>query len=484
MGAYKWMGHTYWQYIDGNLVTGEGAEVPVICPGNEEQVGTVKMASARQAQQALEAAQRAFPAWSALSLEERGGWMCRLRDAIAREQETLLQQLMAETGKIRADAMGEIHNLINAFTFNLETAKGLFDETIRDTSGSCFNLVVREPVGVVVGYLAWNFPLHNLSAKIGPILASGCTAVLKPATKTPMSTLYVGEIMKAIGFPDGVINFVSGSARELGPVLTQSKIPAMLCLIGSSDTGARLIRDSATSIKRFSLELGGNAPFIVTPNAILEEAVDCCIGSQRYVASQNCTGVQRALIHERVYDQFLQQLLEKGQDTRCGTGDEPGCNMGPMISRAAVERMQALVDDARSKGARVLLGGAPPADRQKGYYYLPTVLSDVTTNMRVFQEEIFGPIVTVMPYKTIEEAVALANATEYGLTAYVWSHNTDEIYRYARALRFGTISVNGGCDGVHMPHGGIKESGVGKDGGRWALEEYYYYKGIRLHMNL
>lgn len=476
--------HVYWQYINGELQQGEGREVPVICPGNEEQVGVVKMASARQAQAALEAAEQAFPVWSAMSLEERGDWILKLRDTIAEEQETLLQMLMAETGKLRADAMDEIHNLLNTFAFNLETAKGYYDETIRDTSGSCFNLVVREPVGVVVGYLAWNFPLHNLSAKIGPILASGCTAVLKPATKTPMATLYVGELMKRIGFPAGVINFVSGEAKEISGILTTSKIPAMLCLIGSSAAGAKLVRDSATSIKRFSLELGGNAPFIVTPNAVLEEAVARCVGSQLYVASQNCTGVQRAFVHEQVYDTFLRMVLEKGQDVRCGTGDEPNCNMGPMITRASVERMQELVDDAVAKGAKVMLGGKRPGNKEKGYYYLPTVLTDVTPEMRVFKEEIFGPLVTIMPYRTMEEAVTLANATEYGLTAYVWSHNTDEVYQYAKRLRFGTISVNGGCDGVHMPHGGIKESGVGKDGGRWALEEYFYYKGIRLHMNL
>lgn len=463
---------------------GGGREYDVVCPGNEKIVGTFTSASAQQAEQALQAAQNAFPRWSKMSLEERGVWILRLQQEIIAEQETLLQLLMQETGKLRADAMDEIHNLINCFTFCLETATGYYDETIRDESGACFNLVVREPLGVVVGYLAWNFPLHNLSAKIGPILASGCTAVLKPATKTPLSTLYVGELMPRIGFPAGVINFVAGSASELGPVLTESKIPAMLCLIGSSDAGRKLIRDSATSIKRFSLELGGNAPFIVTPHANLDEAAARCTGSLRYVASQNCTGVQRVIVHESVYDAFMQKVLALGADVRCGTGDEKNCNMGPMITKASVERMQALVDDAVEKGGKVLLGGHRPAEKEKGYYFLPTYIAGVTRQMRVFREEIFGPIAAIMTYRAMDEAIDLANDTEYGLTAYVWSHNADEIAKYARALRFGTISVNGGCDGVHMPHGGIKESGVGKDGGRWAMEEYYYYKGIRLRMQL
>ncbi len=476
--------HQFMQYINGELLEGSGHEVDVICPGNEEKVASVYMASGDQAQQALEAAQEAFPIWSKMPLEERGEWIIKLQKEIIKEKETLLQLLMAETGKLRVDAMDEINNLINCFTFCLETAKGYYDETIRDTSGSCFNLVVREPLGVVVGYLAWNFPLHNLSAKIGPVLASGCTAVLKPATKTPISTLYVGELMHRIGFPRGVINFVSGAASEISSVLTESKIPAMICLIGSSAAGRKLVRDSATSIKRFSLELGGNAPFIVTPNANLDEAVDRCVGSQRYVASQNCTGVQRVIVHESVYDAFIKKVLEQASDVRCGTGDEENCNMGPMITKSSVERMQELVDDAVAKGGKVLAGGRKPENKKKGYYYLPTFIAETTKEMRIFREEIFGPIAAIMTYKTMEEAIELANDTEYGLTAYVWSHNADEITKYARALRFGTVSINGGCDGVHMPHGGIKESGVGKDGGRWAMEEYYYYKGIRLRMQL
>lgn len=472
------------QYIDGKLVEGDGALNQIVCPGNEEIVAEIPMASKEQAKYALEAAERAFPIWSKLSLEERGKWMIRLRDAIDEEKDILLELLMLETGKLELDAKDELDNLINTFTFNLELAKCHYDETIRDISGSCFNLVVREPLGVVVGYLAWNFPLHNLSAKIGPILASGCTAVLKPSTKTPISTLYVGEIMEKIHFPRGVINFVAGRASDVSEVLTKSKIPSMLCLIGSTSAGLKLIKDSSTSIKRFSLELGGNAPFIVTPNADLEAAANRCMNSQKYVASQNCTGVQRVIVHTTVYDEFLKKIIHKGSDVRCGTGKESNCNMGPMITKEVVVRMKELVDSAVADGAIIKLGGKKPENKDKGYYFLPTILTNVNPKMRVFKEEIFGPIVIVMPYDSEEEAVKLANATEYGLTAYLWSHNVDEIYKFSKALRFGTVSVNGGCDGVHMPHGGIKESGIGKDGGRWSLEEYYYLKGIRVKMDL
>lgn len=473
----------FYQYIGGELVEGAGREIEVVCPGNDAPVATLRAADAHQAQQALEAAQAAFPVWSAMTVEERGEWIMRLHDALEEEQETLIRLLMKETGKLRVDASDEIYNLLHALPFCLETAKGYYDETIREVGDNCFNLVMRKPVGVVVGYLAWNFPLHNLSVKMSPILATGCTAVLKPATKTPLSTLYVAQIMKKIGFPAGVINFVTGPASEISPVLTESKIPAMLCLIGSSSAGRRLIRDSATSIKRFSLELGGNAPFIVTPNANLDEAVERCVWSQHYVASQDCTGVQRVIVHESQYESFLAKLMAAEGEVRFGTGDDENCNMPPMITKDSVARMESLVEDAVAKGGKVIFGGKR-AENRKGNYFMPTYITNVTRDMRVFREEIFGPICAIMTYQTAEEALSIANDTEYGLTSYVWSHNTDEVQKLSEGLQFGTVNVNGGCDRVDTPHGGIKESGIGKDGGRLSMEEYFYHKNLRLKFTM
>lgn len=477
------MKHEFKQYIGGKLITGQGRVAQIVCPGNEEVVGEVPLCTKEQAQQALEAAQKAFPVWSKMSLEERGEWIIKLRDAIVAEQDKILDLLCLETGKIREQAAGEMPDLIDTFSYNLEVAKCNYDETVRDTTGACLNLVMRQPLGVVVGYLAWNFPMHNLSAKIGPVLASGCTAVLKPATKTPMSTLYIGEIMKRIGFPAGVINFIAGDASEIGVELNSSPIPALLTLIGSSVGGAKLIKDSATSIKRFSLELGGNAPFIVTEYANLDDAASRCMSAQFFCASQNCAGPQRVLVHKKVYHEFLEKLVALGHDVRPGTCDEPDKNLGPMITRAAVERMQELVDDAVAKGGKVAVGGKSP-EREKGFYYEPTVITGMQKNMRIYSEEVFGPIVGVMSFETLDEAIEIANDTEYGLYSYIWTHKIDEVYRLTKELRFGTVNVNGGCDGVHIPHGGIKESGIGKDGSRWSLDEYFYLKGARIHMDL
>lgn len=471
------------QYINGELVKGEGKICEVICPGTEEKVVEFNLASNAQVEAALEAARDAFPLWSTLPLEKRGEWILKLRDAIKEESDKLLTLLLLETGKLRSHAAFETDSLYNYLTFFLEQAKCNYDEIIPDISGGKgMNLVVREPLGVVAAALAWNFPMHNMATKLGPILASGCTAVIKPSTKTPISTLYLGEIMNRIGFPKGVINFVAGDAKEIGKVLSASKIPAMLTMIGSSEGGLQMIADSTTSIKRFSLELGGNAPVIVTPSADIKAAVSHIIGNKMRCAGQTCIAPQRVFAHESIYKNFVKLAAEQGKTTKCGTIDDDA-NTGPLISRSAVERMESIVADAVDKGARVECGGRRPDDREKGYFFLPTVLTNVTTDMRAFREEIFGPILSVMPYNNLDEAIALANDTNYGLASYIWSRDMNEVNRIGRGLQFGIVNVNGPSTGPSLPHGGCKDSGIGKDGSRYSLDEYYYLKGIRIALD-
>ena len=318
-------------YINGKLVPGAGRTAVISCPGNQEEVAQVALATREQALAALDAARDAFPAWSALSLEERGSWMMKLRDAIAQEADNLLNLLLLESGKLRSHAAFEIGSLTGYLNFFLEQAKSEHTEGIRDTTGgkSMF-LAVREPVGVVVAALAWNFPMHNMATKLGPILASGCTAVIKPATKTPLSTLYLGEILHRIGFPKGVINFVAGDAAEIGTVLCESPIPAMITMIGSTAGGLKMVRDSTTSVKRFSMELGGNAPVIVTPSADLQAAAAHTVGNKMRCAGQTCVSPQRAFVHRSVYDEFLRLCCEQAKTAKCGTLDEDA-NTGPMI---------------------------------------------------------------------------------------------------------------------------------------------------------
>jgi succinate-semialdehyde dehydrogenase/glutarate-semialdehyde dehydrogenase len=292
--------------------------------------------------------------------------------------------------------------------------------------------------------------------------------------------LYIGEIMHRIGFPKGVINFVAGSARELGSVLTQSHIPAMLTIIGSSQAGRELIRDSATSVKRFSLELGGNAPVIVTRNSDVARAATVCMQDKFKNSGQLCISPQRVLVERPVLDEFLAVAGKIAEEARCGTLYDEDCSVGPMITPESVVRMETLVADALQKGATLVAGGKRPDYRDKGNYFLPTVLANVTTDMRVFREEIFGPILTVMAYDDLDQAIALGNDTEYGLYAYGWTRDIVEANKIARGLHFGSVAINGAGMGIQLPHGGVKESGVGKDGSKWGLEEYYYIKSIRV----
>lgn len=471
----------FYQYLNGELVKGKSQNVEVICPGTEESIYQLDMASSEQAEQALIAANAAFHTWSKLSVEEREKWMKQLYRVIEEHEETLADILSLETGKIRRFAKTEIQSLYKYLTYFLEEAKAIKGEVLRDTSNSNgHNLVVREPLGVIVANLAWNLPIHNLATKLGPVLASGCTAVIKPATKTPLSTLFIGELLHKINFPKGVLNIVAGSAEEIGHTLSSSQIPAMLTMIGSTRGGKEIIRDSTTSIKRFSLELGGNAPVIVTKHADLEAAANHCAVNKMMLAGQTCVSPQRAIIDQEVYDEFVSRVREKMNSAVFGTLNDDEANTGPMIDEKSIGRMNLFVKDALEKGAILECGGQSPESPNKGYFFSPTVLGGVNQDMRVFREEVFGPILACMPYQSINEAINLANDTEYGLSSYVWSENTREIQEIYQKLQFGIVNVNGPGTGPHLPHGGIKESGVGKDGSNYALDEYYYLKCIRV----
>ena len=468
------------QYINGELVEGQGRLIEVVSPGTGEVIGKVNAISSEQAQAALEAARDAFPAWSKLTLEQRGEWMVKLAEAITAEREKIAEIMAYETGKLYPQSFGEVSGVPRSLHFFLDQAKSNFDETIRDPMDRNLFLSIREPLGVVVAYIAWNFPMGNLSMKLGAVMASGCTAVIKPATRTPLSTLYLGEIMNRIGFPAGVINFVAGSARDVSSVLTTSEIPAMLTLIGSSQAGRDLIRDSATSIKRFSLELGGNAPVIVTKNADVAAAAGASMGGKMFNAGQICVSAQRVIVERAVHDEFVAVAKSIADGAKCGSVYDEDCNTNPLITPEAVVRMEALVADALEKGATLVAGGKRPEGIDKGNYFLPTVLTNVTTDMRVFREEIFGPILAVMAYDDLDDAIALGNDTEYGLYSYAWTRDIVEANKIARGLQFGSVSINGGGGGIMVPHGGVKESGVGKDGSKYGLDEYYYIKSIRV----
>lgn len=475
----------YQQYINGKLVEGQGRVVDVINPANEEVVATIHSASPAQAEEALIAARDAFKTWSKTSLAERRVWVKKLGDAIAEHKEELLDLLVLETGKPYNQTPADYNMLTDSLTYFMEEAGRITGESIQDENapGGTYHFCERRPLGVVVCHLAWNFPLLNIGYKLGPILASGCTCVMKPSSNTPLTALLLGKIMHDIDFPAGVVNFLSGPASEISSVLNASPIPRKVTLIGSSRTGVELMRQAATSIKTFSLELGGNGAAIVMPDADLHACAGYVTGLKSFNCGQVCTNINRAYVHADVYDAFVEECLAYNKEVVIGSGKEAGCNMGPMITKADQQRMLELVEDAVSKGAKIACGGKIPADRQKGYYFEPTVLTDCTEEMRVCREEIFGPILPVLRFTDLDRALELANDTEYGLTSYFYTKDLATAFKGAEALEAGTVFVNvapAGDVGMAYPHSGVKNSGVGFDRSKYAMEEYYVTKHISL----
>ncbi|MCC2683826.1 MAG: NAD-dependent succinate-semialdehyde dehydrogenase, partial [Paenibacillaceae bacterium] len=390
--------------------------------------------------------------------------------------------LMAETGKPLDNAEYDYGMLIQCLNYFPEEAKRLNGSILPDYDGNFRHLIQYRPLGVVVGYLAWNFPLLNLGYKLGPALASGCSCVLKPSSKTPLATLYIGIIAEKIGFPAGVFNIVAGSGQEIGDAWNTSSVPKMITLIGSSETGRELIRQSATSIKHFSLELGGNAPFIVMKDADLDNAAKQLVDLKFTNAGQVCVSPNRVYVHRDVHDAFLSTVTDRAEQIRLGAGREPGAQMGPLISAGDRERVLRLIESTVAQGAKLIIGGRAPVSPAKGYYLLPTVIDQVTPVMDICREEIFGPVLTVQSFTERDEVVNLANDTPYGLAAYLFTESLKDAFELAERLEAGSVSVNEPYYAVHLPHGGVKESGIGKDCSKYSLEEYYTVRRLSIRV--
>lgn len=465
------------QYIDGALVNGAGDLMHVYNPATGQEEASFSGASSAQALEALQAAQRAFAEWSALSIAQRERHILRLADAIESYQSEVVDTLIAETGKPMATALYDFGMLVDCLRYFNEEMKRMHGQIISDYDNSHTNLILRKPIGVVAAYLAWNFPLLNVGYKLGPILASGYTCVLKPASITPLSTLLIGRIANEIGFPRGVINIISGP-RAVCEAMNRSPIPSMLTLIGSSATGREIIAQSATSVKRFSLELGGNAPVVVLDDADIDAVARMTVRQKFDNCGQVCVSPNRVFVPRCRLEEFLSSAADeiKKLTLTCFAGD--GQPVGPLSSAGARERVEALVADAVEKGARLIAGGQRPD--HPGYYYYPTLLAGVTADMRVYREEIFGPVMPVIDYGPEDDVVALANDTEYGLAAYLYTHNLERAMEVAQGMRFGSVCVNEPFYAFNLPHGGVKESGVGKDCSHFSLEEYLEVRRISI----
>lgn len=469
----------YQQYIGGNLVDGQGKPLDVLDPATGEVVGTVGSATAQQTQQALDAANAAFKTWSKTPLQTRIDWLLKFREACLRERDTLIELVSRESGRPYPAACADFDWCMTSFQYYAEEVKRIYGVSFPNaagTYGSAYHVVERRPMGVSVGHLAWNYPLGNAGLKIAPAVVSGCTCIIKPSSQTPLATLYLGVIAERIGFPAGVINIISGPSGEVGKTLNTSRIPKMITLIGSSETGLQIMREGATSVKKYSFELGGNAPVIVMPDVDPDEVAANIVAKKTGFAGQTCVNYNRIYVQESIYTQLCEKVAEKLKEVKLGRWKDEGYIMGPLINKAARDRMLTLIDDAVKSGANLVMGGEVPEAFAKGAYMTPALLTDVTDEMRVSKEEIFGPIIPMQPFKTLDEAIEKANNTIYGLSSYFFGHNAKEISKAYEGMEAGEIFINGSGGTEQVPHAGVKQSGVGCDKSPWSLEEYFDFK--------
>ncbi len=466
-------------YIGGKLVDAiSGEKHKVICPATEEEVGEIAWAGVEDAQLALEAAQKGFEYWSKLTMYERREWMMKLRAAVLEREVELRKAMVYEMGKTFESAEEDIEALVNGLDFYSNAVMNMNDEMIPDLDGTHDHRIIHQPAGVAVAYLAWNFPLLNVGYKIGPALAAGCSIIIKPSEMSPISSYLVGEILESIDFPAGVVNFICGKSSVVASYMTKSTIPRVVTMIGSSATGKRVMADSTTSIKKLGMELGGNAPFIVFPDADLDKALAIGTGVKYGNCGQVCVAPNRFFVHEEVYDDFLERFTEIAKNLKIGHGQEEKPDMGPLVSIKDRECLMQLVQDDVAAGATLHYGGGIPAGKEKGSFMEPTILTNTTPQSRCFREELFGPVAGIMKFNDEEEVLRLANDTEYGLASYIFTQDEARIAKFSRELQFGEVQVNTVRYHINLPHGGIKDSGIGHDCSIYALDDYLVKKRI------
>jgi len=466
-------------YIGGALVEATyGGKKIIHCPADEKPIAEVAWADEADALKALEAAQSGFEYWSALSLSERTEWMSKLRSAILENETRLRQAIIHEMGKTYEGSYEDIEAITNALSFYPKAMANIKDEPIPDPESTHKHVMIHQAAGVAVAYLAWNFPLLNVGFKIGPALASGCSLIIKPSEMSPVSSYLLGEILNEIDFPAGVVNILTGPPEKVATTMTKSNIPSVVTMIGSTQTGKQVIADSSSSIKKLSMELGGNAPFIVFDDADMDAALDLAIGIKFGNCGQICVAANRFFIHENIYNDFLKAYVDQVKKLKLGFGKNSDGDMGPLVNLQGQERMMEIVADATDKGAIIETGGEIPQGFEKGYWFEPTVLSNVNTEMLAFRKEIFGPIAPIFKFKTEEEVLELANDTEYGLASYLFTKDAKRQARFAHELQFGEVQINGVKYAIYLPHGGIKNSGIGHDCSALALDDYLIKKRV------
>jgi len=475
-------------YINGEWRdAASGKTFDVKNPATGEVIATVAKGGTTDTEAAIEAAQAAFGSWSRLTAKERYAYLKKTADILRARTEEIAVLITREMGKPVAEARGEIGLAIDYLDWYAEEGKRIYGDTIPASAPNKRILVLRQPVGVVGAITPWNFPIAMITRKLAPALAAGCTILLKAASATPLAAIEVFKALHEAGVPKGVANLVNGSASEVVGAMMTSPVVRKITFTGSTEVGKELVRQSADTMKKVSMELGGHAPFLVFEDADLDKAVDGAIASKFRNAGQTCVCTNRIYVQKSVADRFAGLMAEKMKDMVVGNGLESGVNVGPMIDEGAMAKAQEHIDDAVAKGATVMCGGGRLTEGAfaNGNFFAPTVLAGATHEMKISYEETFGPVAPIFTFETEEEAIQLANATVFGLASYIFTKDGSRMFRVAEKLDFGIVGINDAMPTVaQAPFGGVKESGVGREGGKYGIEDYLDYKFLSLQIEL
>jgi succinate-semialdehyde dehydrogenase / glutarate-semialdehyde dehydrogenase len=471
-------------YINGDWITTDTL-FDVHNPATGEKVDTVYFVGEKETEDAIKAAEKAFKEWSSLAAEQRSSYLWKIVERLKEQREEFAQIITKEMGKTIHHARQEVSSSIAFFQWYAEEARRIYGDIVPASAANKRIQVIKQPVGVVGAITPWNFPLSMAARKLGPALATGCTIVLKPSKEAPLSSIALFKIFDEIGLPKGVANLVMGSSGPIANTLMKSKAVKKISFTGSTEVGKVLIGQSAETVKRVSMELGGHAPFIVFDDANLELAVDGLIKSKFGSNGQQCVCPNRIYVQEKIYEEFSEKLNNKVRSIQVGNGLDEENDMGPLINAEALEKVHEQVENAVRLGATILNGGRRLSDRQyaQGYFYDPTVLANVTDDMLIVKEETFGPVIPLIKFQTEEEVIQRANDIEYGLASYFYTTDLSRNYRVSEQLDYGMVGVNDALPfAVQAPFGGVKESGMGREGGKYGLEDYLDIKMISVQI--
>lgn len=460
-------------YIDGSWVAADsGEQITVLNPATGESIGDIPRLGKAETERAIDAADAALPAWRALTAQERADLLLKWHDLMLEHQQDLAMLMTYEQGKPLKEAAGEIAYAASFIRWFAEEARRVYGETIPAAKANQRIVVTKQPVGVVGAITPWNFPAAMITRKAGAALAAGCTIVVKPASQTPFSATALALLAERAGIPRGVFNVVPGSASDIAQAMTQSPKVRKITFTGSTEVGRKLMAQAAEHVQKISLELGGNAPFIVFEDADLDAAVEGAMAAKFRNAGQTCICTNRFLVQSSVINAFCEKLaVAMNSELHVGNGTKPNINIGPLIDDNAVKKVSEHVQDAIDNGAELLLGGHPHP--LGGNFFTPTLISFATDKMKVAHEETFGPLAAVFPFDDEETAIEMANDTQYGLASYFYSRDLGRVWRVAEALEYGMVGINtGAISNAAAPFGGVKASGLGREGGHQGLEEY------------